>query len=339
MLEERPLLLRDDERDGAPCRRPPACARRTPSRSRRPRAGHRVGALPRRAVPGAVRSSGGRLPAAGSTRSAYGRPDHLLGRPAEQVDARRRSTPVTSPASEISTTRPGRRRRQRGHATRGRAARAQCRRARTTPTPAWSSAVYSTPHAVASDVVITSPRPCSEVSGGVGPSRSAARGRGAGPRPRCAGSGRCSASVSRAGVPVWTTAFVTSSLTISDALSTSSSAPHSSRVRRGEPACLRRRICASAAKDCVRAHGESGHGGLADSLAEFPHGDRLDAWTGRPRRCQMPSTSEEGRSDATPVRAPHPEGTLDTSGQLRRLLAATERDAGRQLPQAAPGVG
>ncbi len=56
--------------------------------------------------------------------------------------------------------------------------------------------------------------------------------RDAGPPPRRGGRGPAATASSRAGVPVWTTAFVTSSLTIRDALSTSSSAPHPSSVLR-----------------------------------------------------------------------------------------------------------
>ena len=194
VLEERPLLLRDDERDGPLSRvGRAACARRTPVAVAPLLQAHGVGALPPAGRPARSRSSGGRRRAAGSSRSTYGRP---VTSSAVQPNRAVASSfqPVTSPASEISTT-----------ATRAPSRGARCvdrapcagaaapSPARTPPTPAWPSAVYSTPHAEARDVVITSPRPCSERRPAAGRSRSGSA------RPGCWSSTSMRRLVARAG--------------------------------------------------------------------------------------------------------------------------------------------
>ncbi len=188
----------------------------------------------RSAVPRVLRSSGGAVPADWSSRSTYARPPTCSADHPNSSDAAS-FHPVTSPVPEISTTPTSARSDERG----------TCVVAAVSGVPLRSHSthtrllvlVYSTPQAEDRDVVITSPRPCSAVSSG-GPGATGSL------RPGCWSSTSMrrwaprSASVRRAGVPAWTTAFVTSSLTISDAVSTSSPAPHESRVLPREPPCL-----------------------------------------------------------------------------------------------------
>ena len=71
VLEERPLRLRDERGRRCPCRRPRGVCEANTVAVVPSAADHGVGALPAaRARPGTPRSSGGPLPAAGSTRSA-----------------------------------------------------------------------------------------------------------------------------------------------------------------------------------------------------------------------------------------------------------------------------